>query len=61
MEEQGALQLLQKELQHSESEKFILGCCLSGSEKFLKAMLELSNDLPIGGLKYEDGVTLLMR
>ena len=61
MEEEIARLLVQRELQHSESEKFILGSCLSGSEKLLKAMLELDNDLPIGGLKDEEGVTPLMR
>jgi hypothetical protein len=60
MEEEGATQLLQRELQHSESEKFILGSCLSGSEKLLKAMLELDKDWPIRGIKDEEGVTPLI-
>ena len=61
MEEERAPLLVQRELEHSESEKFILGSCMSGSEKLLKYMLELDKNLPIGDLKDEEGVTPLMR
>ena len=61
MEEENASLFLQRELQHTESEYFIIGSCLSGSEKFLKAMLELNKDLPIQSFKDEKGATPLMR
>ncbi|CAB4017884.1 ankyrin repeat domain-containing, partial [Paramuricea clavata] len=61
MEEKSASLFLRKELQHSEFQQFVLGSCLSGSEKILKAMLEVDQNLPIGRFRDEKGATSLMR